>query len=81
MIITPKQPGNDKTHSRLSRLVPYMLRGKGEERCTWFLAGNLPGLRAIGDATELDRRRKDIQQRLARVTAERGLEITQERES
>jgi hypothetical protein len=30
MIITPKQPRNDKTHSRLSRLVPYMLRGKGE---------------------------------------------------
>jgi hypothetical protein len=44
MIITPKQPRNAKTHSSLSRLVPYMLRGKGEERCTWYIAGNLPNL-------------------------------------
>jgi hypothetical protein len=43
MIITPKQPRNDKTSSRLSRLVPYRLRGKGEERYTWYMAGNLPG--------------------------------------
>ncbi|MDH3625902.1 MAG: relaxase/mobilization nuclease domain-containing protein [Myxococcales bacterium] len=50
MIITPKQPRNDKTHSRLSRLVPYMLRGKGEERCTWYVAGNLPGLDRREDA-------------------------------
>jgi len=35
---------NDKTHSRLFRLVPYMLRGKGEDRCTWYMAGSLPGL-------------------------------------
>jgi hypothetical protein len=44
MIITPKQPRDDKTVSRLSKLVPYMLRGKGEERCTWHMAGNLKGL-------------------------------------
>jgi len=50
MIITPKQPRNDKTHSRLSRLVPYMLRGKGGERCTWYMAGNLPGLDRRDDA-------------------------------
>jgi hypothetical protein len=50
MIITPKQPQNDKTHSRLSRLIPYMLRGKGEERCIWYMAGNFPGLDRRDDA-------------------------------
>ena len=50
MIITPKQPRNAKTRSSLSRLVPYMLRGKGEERCTWYMAGNLPGLDRREDA-------------------------------
>jgi len=44
MIITPKRPRDDKTVSRLSKLVPYVLRGKGEERCTWYMAGNLEGL-------------------------------------
>jgi len=44
MIITPKQPRNDKTRSRISKLLPYMLRAKGAERCTWYMAGNLPGL-------------------------------------
>ena len=34
MIITPKQPTDGKTVSRLGKLVPYMLRVKGEERCT-----------------------------------------------
>jgi hypothetical protein len=50
MIITPKQPRDDKTVSRLGKLVPYMLRGKGEERCTWYLAGNLDGLDRQEDA-------------------------------
>jgi hypothetical protein len=50
MIITPKQPKNDKTRSRLSKLVPYMLRGQGKERCTWYMAGNLPGLDRREDA-------------------------------
>ena len=50
MIITPKQPRDDKTVSRLSKLVPYMLRGKGEERCTWYMAGNLEGLHRQEDA-------------------------------
>ena len=50
MIIAPKQPRDDKTVSRLSKLVPYMLRGKGEERCTWYLAGNLEGLDRQKDA-------------------------------
>ena len=50
MIITPKQPRDDKTISRLGKLVPYMLRGKGEERCTWYMAGNLDGLDRQKDA-------------------------------
>jgi hypothetical protein len=50
MIITPKQPRDHKTVSRLGKLVPYMLRGKGEERCTWYMAGNLEGLDRREDA-------------------------------
>ena len=50
MIITPKQPRDGKTVSRLGKLVPYMLRGKGEERCTWYMAGNLDGLDRREDA-------------------------------
>jgi hypothetical protein len=50
MIITPKQPRDDKTVSRLSKLVPYMLRGKREERCAWYIAGNLVGLDRREDA-------------------------------
>jgi len=50
MIITPKQPRDNKTVSRLSKLVPYMLRGKGEERCTWYMAGNLEDLDRQQDA-------------------------------
>lgn len=50
MIITPKQPRDGKTVSRLGKLVPYMLRGKGEERCTWYMAGNLEGLDEREDA-------------------------------
>jgi len=50
MIITPKQPRDDRTVSRLSKLVPYMLRGKGAERCTWYMAGNLEGLDRQEDA-------------------------------
>lgn len=50
MIITPKQPRDDRTVSRLSKLVPYMLRGKGEERCTWYMAGNVEGLDRREDA-------------------------------
>jgi hypothetical protein len=50
MIITPKQPRDGKTVSRLGKLVPYMLRGKHEERCTWYMAGNLEGLDRREDA-------------------------------
>ena len=50
MIITPKQPRDRRTVSRLGKLVPYMLRGKGEERCTWYMAGNLEGLDRREDA-------------------------------
>jgi hypothetical protein len=50
MIITPKQPRDGKTVSRLGKLVPYMLRGKGAERCTWYVAGNLEGLDRREDA-------------------------------
>jgi hypothetical protein len=50
MIITPKQPRDGRTTSRLGNLVPYMLRGKGEERCTWYMAENLEGLDRQKDA-------------------------------
>ena len=50
MIITPKRPRKSRTGSRLSRLVPYMLKGKGGERCTWYMAGNLEGLDRREDA-------------------------------
>ena len=44
MIITPKRPRNNTTNPRISQLVPYMLKGNGGERCTWYMAGNLEGL-------------------------------------
>jgi hypothetical protein len=50
MIITPKEPRDKNAASSLSKLVPYMLRGKGEERCTWYMAGNLEGLDRREDA-------------------------------
>ena len=50
MIITPKRPRKNRAGSRLSRLVPYMLKGKGAERCTWYMAGNLDGLDRREDA-------------------------------
>ena len=50
MIITPKEPRDKNAVSSLSKLVPYMLRGKGEERCTWYMAGNLGGLHRREDA-------------------------------
>ena len=50
MIITPKQPRDGRTTSRLGRLVAYMLRGTGVERCTWYMAGNLEGLDRREDA-------------------------------
>jgi len=50
VIITPKRPRNNTTNSRISQLVPYMLKGKGGERCTWYIAGNLEGLDRREDA-------------------------------
>ena len=50
MIITPKRPRNNTTNSRISQLIPYMLKGKGGERCTWYIAGNLEGLDRREDA-------------------------------
>ena len=50
MIITPKRPRNNTATSRISQLVPYMLKGKGGERCTWYIAGNLEGLDRREDA-------------------------------
>jgi hypothetical protein len=50
MIITPKEPRDKNAVPSLSKLVPYMLRGKGEERCTWYMAGNLEGLHRREDA-------------------------------
>jgi len=50
VIITPKRPRNNTATSRISQLIPYMLKGKGEERCTWYMAGNLEGLNRQEDA-------------------------------
>ena len=50
MIITPKRPRNNRAGSRISQLVPYMLKGKGGERCTWYMAGNLEALDRREDA-------------------------------
>jgi hypothetical protein len=50
VIITPKRPRNNTATSRISQLVPYMLKGKGGERCTWYMAGNLEGLERREDA-------------------------------
>jgi hypothetical protein len=50
VIITPKRPRNNTSTSRISQLVPYMLKGKGGERCTWYMAGNLEGLDRREDA-------------------------------
>ncbi|MDH3202449.1 MAG: relaxase/mobilization nuclease domain-containing protein [Myxococcales bacterium] len=53
MIIEPKTwkpKGERPTRPRFRGLVQYMLRGKGAERCTWFMAGNLEGLDRREDA-------------------------------
>lgn len=50
MIITPKRPRNNRAGSRLSQLIPYMLKGKGQERRTWYMAGNLEGVDRREDA-------------------------------
>jgi hypothetical protein len=53
LIIEPKTwkpKGERPTRPRFRGLVQYMLRGKGAERCTWFMAGNLEGLDRREDA-------------------------------
>lgn len=53
MIIEPKssrRETGEATRPRFRGLVRYMLRGKGEERCTWYMAENLPGLERREDA-------------------------------
>ena len=53
VIIEPKTwkpKGERAARPRFRGLVQYMLRGKGTERCTWFLAGNLEGLDRREDA-------------------------------
>ena len=53
MIIEPKTwkpKGERLARPRFRGLVQYMLRGKGTERCTWFMAGNLEGLDRREDA-------------------------------
>jgi len=47
VIIEPKtfKPKGERSgRPRFRWLVQYMLQGKGTERCTWFMAGNLEGL-------------------------------------
>ena len=39
-----------RKRSRFRGLVTYMLQGKGTERCTWYLAGNLEGIDRQEDA-------------------------------
>jgi len=53
VIIEPKTfkpKGAQSGRPRFRGLVQYMLRGKGNERCTWFMAGNLEGLERREDA-------------------------------
>ncbi len=54
MIIKPKKwkkgGGTSPKRPRFRALVTYMLRGKGTERCTWYLAGNLEGIDRPEDA-------------------------------
>lgn len=53
MIIEPKTfkpKQGQSTRPRFRGLVQYMLQGKGTERCTWFMAGNLEGLDRREDA-------------------------------
>ena len=53
MIIEPKtwKPKGDRpARPRFRGLVQYMLRGKGAERCTWYMAANLEGLDQREDA-------------------------------
>ena len=53
MIIEPKtwKPKDERpVRPRFRKLVQSMLRGKGTERCTWFMAGNLEGLDKREDA-------------------------------
>lgn len=53
MILEPKaskQRNNRAARPRFRGLVQYMLRGKGTERCTWYMAENLPGLDRREDA-------------------------------
>jgi len=53
VIIEPKTwkpKGERPARPRFRGLVQYMLRGKGAERCTWFMAGNLEGFERREDA-------------------------------
>ncbi|MGB5265513.1 MAG: TraI/MobA(P) family conjugative relaxase [Polyangiales bacterium] len=54
MIIKPKKwkkgGGMSPKRPRFRALVTYMLQGKGTERCTWYLAGNLEGIDRQEDA-------------------------------
>ena len=54
MIIKPKNwkkgGGMSPKRRRFRALVTYMLQGKGTERCTWYLAGNLEGIDRQEDA-------------------------------
>ena len=53
MIIEPKTWKRREDHSprpRFRGLVHYMLAGKGTERCTWYMAGNLGGLEGREDS-------------------------------
>jgi len=53
VIIEPKtwKPKGDRpARPRFRGLVQYMLRGKGAERCTWYMAANLEGLDQREDA-------------------------------
>lgn len=53
MIIEPKSSRHmttQRARPRFRGLVRYMLEGKGAERCTWYMAENLPGLDRREDA-------------------------------
>jgi hypothetical protein len=54
---------------RFRGLVRYMLEGKGTERCTWYMAGNLGGVERREDSESAIRVVEAYQRRNARATS------------
>jgi hypothetical protein len=72
VIIEPKTWKRKDDHSpkpRFRGLVHYMLEGKGTERCTWYMAGNLGGVERREDSESAIRVVEAYQRRNARATS------------